>query len=168
MNIQLENDIFDINPLITQYVSLCPNENTECLQDVERIFESCGTCLVMSEQIDIGLSQLKMIKDNLDEFEEQMEAMERDGESDLTQSFEKLNSSYIEMKDALDHMIEQKDITCSLKFPDPVIMFDGAKVCSSAIQSLQEVYDASKCENKEECAAELTGDAKSMWSNLYD
>ena len=168
MNVQLENDLFDISPLVNQYLTLCPDDNTACKQDVEHIFESCGTCLIMSEQIDIGLSQLNLIKGNLDEFEQQMESMEKEDESELIESFEKLNSSYMEMKDALDHMIEQKEKTCSVEFSDSVIMFDDTKVCSSAIQTLQEVYDANQCVDREECAAQLIGDASRTWENLYN
>ena len=161
------SDIFDIQPIVEKYVSLCTADNTACKTDMEKMFGNCGTCLVMKEQIDIGMEQLQMIKSNLNEFESKMDEMEEEN-TDLKNTLDRLNSSYAEMETALNNMISEKDKTCAVEFTDSVIMFDGPKTCSTAVDVLQEVYNANECSDREACRENMTDDAKDVWSNLYN
>lgn len=158
-------DIFDISDIVEKYVSICTSN--DCKMDVEKMFDDCGTCLVMKEQIDLGMEQLHLIKDNLDEFELKMDDMEEERE-DLQETFKSLNSSYLEMESALNNMISEKDKTCSFEFTGSVIMFDSPKTCSVAVDALQEVYNAYDCADRETCKEQMTDDAKNVWSNLYN
>jgi hypothetical protein len=161
------SDIFDIQPIVDKYLSICTDDDKACRMDVEKMFGDCGTCLVMKEQIELGMEQLHMIKNNLDEFESKMDKMEEESK-DLQETFDGLNSSYREMESALNSMISEKDKTCSMEFKDSVIMFDGAKTCSIAVDALQQVYGAYDCSDREVCRENMTDEAKNVWSNLYN
>lgn len=161
------SDIFDIQPIVEKYVSICTTDDKACKMDMEKMFGDCGTCLVMKEQIEIGLEQLHLIKSNLNEFEMKMDEMEEERQ-DLQETFKSLNSSYLEMETALNNMISEKDKTCSHEFTGSVIMFDAPKSCSIAVDALQEVYNAYECTDREVCREKMTDDAKNVWSNLYN